>query len=210
MIFYGVGIGRIIVSMIRSGATGTDLLGQMIDLATLANISIVVMDEPCHGYYVHGKAPWGKADIPLHVMQKKLQDEVSGELGQRSRGLKNNKLPNADSKIQSFEIYLPKSLRDELSRIRQRNPTDSMLEKISSKNTKQIAKEEDDLADEDQAPADRSASAQWSPKERNIRKDEWKKAKISELLKNNIGDKLQAEDIKGSTYWTRWAGAPPD
>ena len=114
LIFYGVGIGRIVVSTIRAGATGTDFMGQMIDLATLANISIVVMDEPCHGYYVYGKAPWGKADIPLHIMQRKMQDEVSGELGQRSRGLKHNKLPNADSKIQTFEIYMPKNLREEL------------------------------------------------------------------------------------------------
>lgn len=67
-IFYGLGVARVVVSFLRGAATGADFLGQVVDLATLANVSLVVMDEPCHGYYIHGQAPWGKADIPLDMM----------------------------------------------------------------------------------------------------------------------------------------------
>jgi len=29
------------------------------DLCTIANISIIIFDELCHGYYLHGKSPAG-------------------------------------------------------------------------------------------------------------------------------------------------------
>lgn len=68
LVFYGVGAGRVLAAIARGWATRSDYLGQLIDLATLANVSLVVLDEPLHGYYVHGQAPWGRADIPLDLM----------------------------------------------------------------------------------------------------------------------------------------------
>jgi hypothetical protein len=35
------------------------------DLCTFANISIVMLDEHAHGFYLHGKVPWSASDIPL-------------------------------------------------------------------------------------------------------------------------------------------------
>ena len=40
-------------------------LNQFKDLCTFANISIIMLDEPVHGYYLNAKAPWGSSDIPL-------------------------------------------------------------------------------------------------------------------------------------------------
>lgn len=57
------------------------------DLCTLANVSIVMLDEYCHGYYLHAKAPWGSSDLPLDWLQKELQDEAKSNSLQ-SRGLK--------------------------------------------------------------------------------------------------------------------------
>lgn len=37
----------------------------MVDLCTLSNISILLIEENSFGYYVHGQAPWGSSDIPL-------------------------------------------------------------------------------------------------------------------------------------------------
>ena len=121
---YGVGIGRVAASFAAS-ASGSDVIGQFIDLATLSNVSLVVMDEPAHGYYIHGQAPWGKADIPLDMMQKQLQEEEAGGAGERSRGLAQQATPSAGDRVQVFEIYLPRSLRESLAAARARTPADS-------------------------------------------------------------------------------------
>ena len=41
------------------------VLNQFKDLCTFANISVIMLDEKAHGYYLNGKAPWGSSDIPL-------------------------------------------------------------------------------------------------------------------------------------------------
>lgn len=40
-------------------------INSFVDLCTLSNISLVMLDEHFHGYYIHGKAPWGSSDIPI-------------------------------------------------------------------------------------------------------------------------------------------------
>jgi len=40
-------------------------ISSFVDLCTLANISLVMMEEHAYGYYIHAKAPWGSSDIPL-------------------------------------------------------------------------------------------------------------------------------------------------
>lgn len=151
----------------------SDFLGQLVDLCTLANISLIIMDEPTHGYYIHGKAPWGKADIPLHVIQRKLQDEVNSEYGPGSRGL-----TKLDDRIQSFEIFMPKNLRDELHKVRTERPPDFLLERAAQHQNKRVVKVEDQVNDDEfnkDRQRDGSISAGWSEKEKNIRIKEYKK-----------------------------------
>lgn len=165
------------------------------------------MDEPCHGYYIHGKTPWGKADIPLHVMQKKLQDEANSEYGENSRGL-----TEKNDRIQSYEIYLHKQLREDLYNARRETPTLKALERAATTQTKRVVKVEEEVHDEDEDDdmIERSISSSWSEKEKTIRRMEYKKNKISEILKKHIGQKISRSNIKESDYWTRWAGATPD
>jgi meckelin len=49
-------------------------------LCSVANCSVIIMDENFHGYYIHGKAPWpsGKSDIPLSWLYKNLVSEGAG------------------------------------------------------------------------------------------------------------------------------------
>jgi len=49
--------------------TKGSMLNQFKDLCTLANISIIMLDEHVHGYYLTAKAPWGSSDIPLDWLQ---------------------------------------------------------------------------------------------------------------------------------------------
>lgn len=50
------------------------------DLCSVSNISLLIMDEHFHGYYIHGKAPWGKSDLVLADLQEKLDSEAEGKL----------------------------------------------------------------------------------------------------------------------------------
>lgn len=38
---------------------------QFTDLCSVSNISILVMTEQLHGFYINGKAPWAQSDLPL-------------------------------------------------------------------------------------------------------------------------------------------------
>ncbi|CAN0101167.1 unnamed protein product, partial [Heterosigma akashiwo] len=56
-----------------------------VDLCTMAKVSVLVLDEPYHGYYLHCRSPHPAADVPL----KQLADYLANEaLGHRvDRGL---------------------------------------------------------------------------------------------------------------------------
>lgn len=45
------------------------------DLCSVSNISILIMDENFHGYYIHGKAPWQQSDLTLAELKAKLDSE---------------------------------------------------------------------------------------------------------------------------------------
>ena len=47
-------------------------LNIFVDLCTLANISIIFVEEYTYGYYLHAKAPWGASDIPLDWLHTEI------------------------------------------------------------------------------------------------------------------------------------------
>lgn len=55
------------------------------DLCSVSNISIIIMDQYFHGFYLHGKAPWGRSDLIMSELKEKLDAEALGE--QRNRGI---------------------------------------------------------------------------------------------------------------------------
>ena len=42
------------------------------DLCSVSNISMLIMDEHFHGYYIHGKAPWRQSDLMLSDLKRNL------------------------------------------------------------------------------------------------------------------------------------------
>lgn len=79
-------------------------------LCSIANCSVLLMDEEYHGYYIHGKAPWvnGKSDIPLSWLYQNLANESIGN-GTKSRvfGIDEQRMagPN-DKRVTTYEIYM--------------------------------------------------------------------------------------------------------
>ena len=48
---------------------------QFVDLLSLSNISVLVLDEPCHGYYIHGRSVHGHSDVNMDELNRNLKRE---------------------------------------------------------------------------------------------------------------------------------------
>lgn len=81
---------------------------RFIDLCTVAKVSLLVLDDKYHGYYLHCDAPTEFADVSMASLVAQLQDEQGFVRG--GRGLPGAPSDQADQ--QAFEIHLPKAWRD--------------------------------------------------------------------------------------------------
>lgn len=84
----------------------------IVDLCSIANISVVFFDSPFHGYYIHGMNPTARSDTNIKGLLESLDKESQGK-GQR-RGLDPDDITN----LQTFEIYIPAQLRREYDSVR--------------------------------------------------------------------------------------------
>jgi meckelin len=89
---------------------------EFVDLCSVSNISVLIMDQHFHGFYIHGKAPWGRSDLTMSELKAELDAEGDGS--KRARGIVQdpNKLRNMSlvrGEIQTYEIYFPAQLREE-------------------------------------------------------------------------------------------------
>jgi meckelin len=79
----------------------TEPKGQrFIDLCTLAKISIFIMDERYHGYYLHCRSPYEFADCGMEKICDDMRNEASGSMV--GRGLDS---PGCPIGCQTFEIF---------------------------------------------------------------------------------------------------------
>ena len=77
---------------------------EFLDLCSVANISIFILDEMLHGYYIHGQCPFGKADSNLDELLRFLEEEGKGKI--RGRGVS-----EGQEDLQCYEIYLSYKMR---------------------------------------------------------------------------------------------------
>ena len=81
---------------------------EFMDLCSVSNISVFILDGLLHGYYIHGLSPIGKADVNYDELFLFLKNEGSGAM--RSRGLENDN--NEDHcKNQSYEMFISHAMR---------------------------------------------------------------------------------------------------
>jgi meckelin len=66
---------------------GTPKIQQFTDLCSVSNISIIIMTEQLHGFYINGKAPWAQSDLPLSWLKQELDKERKGKQGRREFGI---------------------------------------------------------------------------------------------------------------------------
>ena len=81
-----------------------------VDLCFLAKVSVVILSEDFAGYYLHGRNRMPFADTNMSDINKELQKEVDMNVG--PRGLLANSEDPALSDNQTFQIYIPRTIRD--------------------------------------------------------------------------------------------------
>lgn len=73
---------------------------RFLDLCTLANISLFILDEEYHGYYLHCRSPYEFADCSLDAILAQMEKESRGVVGKRGLSV-----PGQED-CQSFEIFV--------------------------------------------------------------------------------------------------------
>jgi len=93
---------QLIARRLGAIAWGNSLL-EFVDVCSVANVSVFFLDEPFHGYYIHGKAPTSRGEWCHSELAKALHDESKG-IG-FPRGL-----AGENHSCQTFEVFLPPDL----------------------------------------------------------------------------------------------------
>ena len=84
-------------------------LQQFVDLCSMANISVFILQQPLYGYYIHGRSVHGFADSDMQTFYDNLRREEEDLCAYR--GLE------ASSDCQTFEVITTYKFRDEYLRI---------------------------------------------------------------------------------------------
>lgn len=100
-----IGYTQLVIRKIMSTWIPTRIQN-FVDLCAISNISIFILDESLHGYYIHGCNPNGVADVTLDELLKGLGKEEKGTAFKR--GLQ----PDDPTQLQTFEIYIPLRVRE--------------------------------------------------------------------------------------------------
>lgn len=74
-----------------------------VDICSICNQSILLFDETYQGYYIHGRSPYGQAEISGEQLRLALEFESCGNA--QMRGI----IPE-DPDMQTFEIFIPPDL----------------------------------------------------------------------------------------------------
>jgi meckelin len=67
-----------------------DKIINFIDLCSVSNISVFILDQNRHGYYIHGRSPHGITDVNMKDMVMNLERESRSMSG--TRGLEANSI----------------------------------------------------------------------------------------------------------------------
>ena len=82
---------------------------QFVDLLSLSNVSIVILDDECSGYYIHGRSLMAFTDTSMAELSQQMRKEQ--EMQVSARGLVPSSTRQDLAENQCFEIFITKELR---------------------------------------------------------------------------------------------------
>ncbi len=88
---------------------------RFIDLCTLSNISILIMDELYHGFYLHCRSPYEFSDCGMGELCDQIENEGRGIVASRELPA-----PGTPDDCQTFEIYTSNEFQQTFREVRTR------------------------------------------------------------------------------------------
>ena len=73
IIFYVISVGKRLLNIwIPTGVQ------DFADLCSISNVSVFILDETLHGYYLHGQTPNGTSELTAEQLERALESESQG------------------------------------------------------------------------------------------------------------------------------------
>ena len=163
-----------------------------VDFCTLAKVSVIVMDEPFHGYYLHCRSPYQHADGTMMELISMLHKEEAGMTTDRS-------LIGAPTGIQSFELFLSGEFRANF---------DKILTKIIGDN-QQSSRREMVNSSRGQGGA-KVGRLQFLPSEKVLKAWQHMNLFLKEFIENGYGTSGLKRTVREATYQDKLLHIPPD
>ncbi|CAM9976404.1 unnamed protein product, partial [Hapterophycus canaliculatus] len=100
--------------LVACGITERYILEQpelrFLDLATMAKISVLILDEKYHGWYLHCRSPYPRADVTMEAMSEQLDKEEAGLTTDRG-------LEGCIPGLQAFELFITSTFRKKYDKV---------------------------------------------------------------------------------------------
>jgi hypothetical protein len=138
-VFICIVIVQMIIVMILTQTDDPDSLN-FADLCTLANCSVLIMSDKYQGFYIHGKAPWEKSDLPMAWLKMEL--DLEAENRRRPRAIAAEAAGGNQSQHggNTYEIFMQPNFRDNFDAWRE-TPLEQMDNRNLSENERTAIEE---------------------------------------------------------------------
>eukprot|EP00762_Andalucia_godoyi_P006626 ANDGO_04990.mRNA.1 hypothetical protein len=100
-------IGQLLLNWLIIHRFISNPLTDFVDLVSLANISVFILRESHHGYYIHGRSVHPNSDATMLELRHNMQKEEDNVVAQRGM------MPDSD--CQTFEMFITADTRQELN-----------------------------------------------------------------------------------------------
>jgi hypothetical protein len=93
---------------------------RFLDLCALTKVSVLILDETFHGYYIHGRSSHSHADVSMVELTTQMKCEERGEVA--GRGLVTHNSSGGEkssiiSSCRSFEVFVSEAWREHFNSI---------------------------------------------------------------------------------------------
>ena len=104
-----IAIGQMVYKIVFYHNYVQSPMQQFIDLLATSNVSIVILDDECSGYYIHGRSQMAFADTSMAELCHQFRKEEEMQVG--ARGLVPAATTEKLAENQCFEMFITKELR---------------------------------------------------------------------------------------------------
>lgn len=171
-----------------------------VDFCTIAKVSVLVLDEPYHGWYLHCRSPHQYADGSMTELVEMLHKEEAGLVTDRG-------LEGAPVDIQSFEVFLSAEFRSAFDRIFVKL---CGVDSVQGSITAQGREQRPNRGRGGSAGSVRLGSVNYLPSEKVMLA--WKELTVflQEFVQNHFGKSGMRRTVKEATYFEKMVRAAPD